>query len=70
MVHQPKFKIGQQFRPVGKQARICTIEDIHRTYNSKNELVKVRYVVSHTFMGQTIMDYDCVETTIARAQLF
>ncbi len=40
--------------------------DILKTYNSKGELVKIRYVSAHEFCGRIVMDYDVCETTIAR----
>ena len=43
-----------------------TIVDIYKTYNNVNELVKVRYVVSHNFLGQTVTEHDVIHTTIAR----
>lgn len=61
-----EFAIGTKFKAGGKVKRLCTVVDIHRTYNSKNELVKVRYVATHDFMGQTITDRDVVATTIKR----
>ena len=61
----PKFPIGTQFRTRGKYPRLCTVVDIHRTYNSDNELVKTRYVATHMLSSQIITDYDVVETTIA-----
>ena len=62
---EPRFKIGQKFKTLGKHPRICTITDIHRTYNSANELVNLRYVATHSFMGQTLTEA-VVETTVAR----
>ena len=62
----PKFKIGTKFRTMGKAPRLCTVVDIHSTYNVNGELVKIRYVAEHEFIGQTIRDSDVVETTIAR----
>ena len=60
----PKFPIGTQFKTRGRHPRLCTVVDIHWTYNSDNELVKMRYVATHVVMGQIIMEYDVVETTI------
>lgn len=62
----PRFTIGQQFKTAGKCPRICTVTDILQTYNSKNELVKIRYVATHEFMGQIVTDHDVVDATIAR----
>ena len=60
-----RFQIGQQYKTRGKHPQLCTIVDVHRTYNSANELVKLRYVTSHQFCGQTVLDTDVVDTTIA-----
>ena len=65
LVSEPKFQIGQQFKTRGKHPRLCTVRDILKTYNSKGEMVKVRYVATHKLMGQEIADYDVVGTTIA-----
>ena len=61
----PRFQIGQQFKTRGKHPRLCTVTDIWRTYDAKGELVKLRYVATHEFMGQTMTDYDVVDATIA-----
>ncbi len=61
----PKFQIGQKYIKRGKRKDICTVIDIHTTYNSAGEVVKERYVSTHTFMGQVVTDRDVVETTIA-----
>jgi len=61
-----KYTIGQQYETRGKHPDLCTVVDIHRTYNQAGELVKLRYISTHEFLGQTITDYDVVETTIAR----
>lgn len=60
-----EFAIGTQFKTRGKAPKLCTVVDILKTYNSKNELVQVRYVATHQFMGQTVTDRDVPATTIA-----
>lgn len=65
MTTPPRFTIGQQFVTRGHAPRLCTVTEILRTYNSRGDLVKVRYVATHTFMGETLVDHDVVETTIA-----
>lgn len=59
------YAIGQKYRTRGKVPRVCTVVDIFKTYNSKGELVRVRYVATHDFMGQSVTDYDVPETAIA-----
>lgn len=71
MVHEikPRFEIGQRYKTSGKYPNICTVVDILSTYNSAGELVKIRYVATHDFLGQPVTDYDVVDTTIARGKL-
>ena len=66
-----KYDIGTQFtRTTGrKNKHLETIIDVYRTYNNDSELVKIRYVASHEFTGQTITDYDVLETAIARSTI-
>lgn len=60
------YAIGTKFMTRGKAPRECTIVDIHTTTNSAGEVVKVRHVATHAFLGQTITDYDVCDVTIAR----
>lgn len=60
-----KFPIGTTFKTRGKHPRLCKVTDIWRTYNDAGELVSIRYVAEHEFMGRAIVDRDVVETTIA-----
>lgn len=60
------IEIGTKFMTGGKFPKKCTVIDIYKTYNSKNELVKTRYVAIHEFLGQTVTDYDVVQPTIGR----
>lgn len=69
MSAEARFRVGQQYwhnDPKFKVRYVCTIVDIYKTYNSAGELVKLRYVASHDFLGQKVVDYDVVDTTIAR----
>ena len=59
------FPIGTVFKTRGKNPRVCTVVDILKTYNSANELVRIRYVATHTLMGKTVTDHDVCRTTIA-----
>lgn len=67
---EPKFSIGQQYRTRGKASHICTVTDIWKTYNAAGDLVKVRYVATHEFMGQQVEDCDVCETTILMSLAF
>lgn len=58
------FEIGQTYMTRGKVKRLCTVVDIHKTYNAAGELVKIRYVSTHEFMGQTVTEHDVVGVTI------
>lgn len=60
----PEDLIGAIFRTRGKAPRTCRVTDVLRTYNSKGDLVKVRFVAVHDVCGQAVTDYDVVKTTI------
>ena len=64
-----EYAIGTQYTPNGKVKRLCTVTDILKTYNSKGELVRTRYVATHDFCGQLVTDYDVVAPTIGRGIL-
>lgn len=61
----PDFPIGTKFKTRGTSPKVCTVTDILKTYNTKNELVSVRYVATHDFMGQTLTHSDVLKTTIS-----
>jgi len=64
----PRFKIGTTYQlPRRQHGLVCTIVDIHTTTNAAGEIVRIRYVASHEFCGQTVFDYDVCDTTIARS---
>ena len=64
------YPIGTQYKTVTrKYPYVCTVTDILRTYNSRDELVKVRYVAQHDFAGQPVTDSDVLPITIARGLL-
>ena len=48
------FGPGTTFKTMGKNPNLCTVVDIHYTYNLQGELVKKRYIATHQFMGQTV----------------
>jgi len=62
---EPRFAIGTRFN---YKTRVCTVTDILRTYNSAGDLVKIRYVAEHKFLGQIVTDSDVCETSIARGR--
>lgn len=62
---KPRFKIGTLFKTRGKHPRVCIVTDIHTTRDSRGEIVKIRYVATHEFAGQTVTNSDVVDTTIA-----
>lgn len=69
MIAREDIKIGLKFiRPHTKRKDVETITDILKTYNSKGELVRTRYVATHDFMGQMITDGDIVIVSIQRAE--
>ncbi|WP_020472406.1 hypothetical protein [Zavarzinella formosa] len=61
----PRYKIGHQFLSRGKNPRLCTITDILATTNSKGDVVKIRYVATHEFMGQVLTDHDVCDAAVA-----
>lgn len=63
-----RYKIGQQYMTRGKHPVRCTVTDIYSTYNAQGELVYIRYVAAHEFLGQTLTEYDIPEATIARGE--
>ena len=66
---EARFGIGTTFIPRGKKNQeMCTVVDILRTYNSKDELVSIEYVATHKFLGQPVKAR-YVDTTIARGLL-
>ena len=60
------FPIGTTFKSYGKHPLECTITDIWKTYNAAGELVRLRYVATHRYLGQTVTNYDVCHTTVAR----
>lgn len=65
--NEPRFEIGTDFYNAKRQR--CTVVDILRTYNWKDELVAVRYVAAHQFCGQTVIDRDVLDITIAKGKI-
>lgn len=60
------YEIGQQFYTRGKHPRLCIVTDILRTHNSAGQIVDIRYVAQHTFLGQKVVDSNVCAVTIAR----
>lgn len=61
---EARYKIGQTFKTRHKNPKFCTVRDIHFTIDSAGNLVKTRYVTTHSLMGQIVTDYDVPESTI------
>lgn len=61
-----RFPVGTIFKTGGRHPRTCTVEDMLTTRNLAGDVVGIRYVASHEFMGQTVRDYDVNPVTIAR----
>ena len=59
------YPIGTIYKTRGKNPKYCMVVDILKTYDVLNNLVKIRYVSTHEFLGQNVFDYDVVATTIA-----
>lgn len=60
------YPVGTKFHSGGKRADVCTVTDVLTTYNLAGDVVRIRYVATHQFMGQTVTDSDVVAVTIAR----
>ena len=60
------YTIGTKYMTLGKHPNLCTVVDILTTTNLAGETVKTRYVASHVFCGQTVLDHDVGTVTIAR----
>lgn len=58
------YAIGTKFKTRGKHPRLCEVTDVLKTYNSKGELVRTRYVAVHMLAGMPVTDHDVVRTTI------
>jgi len=63
------YPIGTLFKTRGKFPKLCQVVDIFKTYNSKGELVRTRYVATHEFCGQIVTDYEVVKTAIAMGEI-
>lgn len=61
---QPKFDIGTRFTPRGKARIEYTVTDIYKTHNAAGELVRLEYLTTHQFAGQSVPQL-VSETTIA-----
>jgi hypothetical protein len=62
------YPIGTKYIAEGKRKDIETVTEIFKTYNSKNELVKIEYIVEHDFLNQKISHAVC-HTTIRKAEI-
>lgn len=63
-----KYQIGTKFIPRGLDS-IHKVIDYHITSNSRGEIIKERYVTSHSFMGQEIIKSDIPQATIDRSEM-
>ncbi|WP_045861605.1 hypothetical protein [Teredinibacter purpureus] len=61
----PWFSPGTKYKTRGKHPRICTVKDVHTTYNLEGVIVSISYLSTHEFLGQTVMDRNVCESTIA-----
>lgn len=63
----PRFAPGTQYLPAGqKRPKIHTVTDVFTTRNLAGELVSIKYVSEHDFLGQKLKGYDIADATIAR----
>jgi hypothetical protein len=61
-----EYPVGTKFMSFGKYPKECTVIDVLKTYNSKNELVDVSYNATHNFLGQEITHKYLPAASIAR----
>ena len=61
--------LGKQFKTRGKHPKLCTVVDVHKSYDKDRELVRTRYVSQHEFLGQTVTTYDIPSVTILRGEV-
>lgn len=64
-----RFPIGTKYATRGRNRQVHTVTDQLTVTNSRGAVVAVRYVAEHQFCGQTVVDRDVVDTTIARGLL-
>ena len=67
---KPRFPIGLQYSkkrfPKAKELTTYTILNIYTTTNEAGNIVRIRYLVAHDFLGQRVTEELC-DTSIARA---
>jgi hypothetical protein len=63
---QARYKPGTVFKTGGKHPHECTVTDVLTTRNLAGEIVDIRYVATHQFLGQTVADRHVCDVTIAR----
>ena len=61
-----EYPIGTKFMSLGKSPYECTVIDVLKTYNSKNELVRIGYEAAHEFLGQIVTEHNLPAASIAR----
>lgn len=61
---KPKYQVGTQFKPVGKDY-ICTIEDILTTTNMSGQVDRIEYRSFYFYCGQRMLRSD-IDATVAR----
>ncbi len=60
-----EIEIGTKFvRRGNKRKDVETVVDKLTTYNLAGDIIKVRYVCEHIFMGQIVTNRDTLSTTI------
>ena len=61
--------IGKKFKTRDKHPRLCTVVDVHKTYNKDGDLVKTAYVAEHDFLGQKVTTRDWCSVSILRNEV-
>ena len=66
MDSKPRYDISTQYISQGKHKDLCTVVGFSTAYNSNNEVVNIKYISTHKYLGQTVYNYDVLESTITR----
>lgn len=61
-----RFPLGTQYLiKRNKSAQLCTVTDQLTVTNSRGDIVREYYTSVHDFCGQTVTNYEVLDTTIA-----
>lgn len=64
-MREHKYPIGTQYMTRGKHPNLCTVTDQLTTTNAAGDVIKIRYIATHDFCGQSVMDEDVLEIAVS-----